>query len=34
LWLNRPHKFIISHGRAKKTPILSVGTLCSCIAAR
>jgi hypothetical protein len=22
------HKFIISHGRAKKTPILSVGTLC------
>ena len=29
LWLNRPRKFIISHGCAKKTPILSVGTLCS-----
>jgi len=30
LWLNRPRKFIISHGCAKKTPILWVGTLSSC----
>jgi hypothetical protein len=27
LWLNRPCKFIISHGRAKKTRGLRVGTL-------
>ena len=28
LWLNKPHKFIISHTRAKATTIFGVGMLC------
>jgi hypothetical protein len=29
LWLNKPHKFIISHARAKRTNVSRVGTLCT-----
>ena len=28
LWLNKPHKFIISHTRAKPTTVFGVGMLC------
>ena len=29
LWLNKPHKFIISHTRAKPTTVFGVGMLCT-----